>query len=291
MTQDLTTDLEAGYRALHGNGGVVAVAIDALRVVGPQSVEFLQGQLSQDVAAIASGTSVCSLLLQPTGKVDAWFRIGPITDGFVIEVAGGFGETVKARLDRFKLRTKVDIEPAPTPWTQRAVRARRQSGPGPDVMAPAVAGLAFADGEDLPIVGLDAYEAVRIECGVPAMGAELTPETIPAEMGQWIIDESVSFTKGCYTGQELVARVDSRGGNVPRPLRGIVLDGEQPPSEGAEVLVGGEAVGRVTSAALSPARGVVALAPIARKVETATDVVVRWPDGERAGQVRELPLL
>ena len=266
------------------------VSIDALRVMGPQAAEFLQGQLSQDLAAIASGTSVCSFLLQPTGKVDAWFRIGPITDGFVIEVAGGFGDAVKARLDRFKLRTKVDIELAATPWTHRAVRARRQSGPGPDVMAPAIAGLAFAEADDLPTVGIDAYEAVRIECGVPAMGAELTDETIPAEMGQWIIAASVSFTKGCYTGQELVARIDSRGGNVPRPLRGLVLD-DALPSEGAEVLVDGESVGHVTSAARSPGLGVVALAPVARKVEPPTDVVVRWPDGESAGQVRELPLL
>jgi folate-binding protein YgfZ len=290
MTQDLTADLEAGYAALHGDGALVPVPIDALRVMGPQAAEFLQGQLSQDLAAIASGTSSCSFLLQPTGKVDAWFRIGPITDGFVIEVAGGFGDAVKARLDRFKLRTKVDIEPIAMTWNHRAVRARRQSGPGPDALWPAVAGLAFADAEDLPIVGLDAFEAVRIECGVPAMGAELTDETIPAEMGQWILDESVSFTKGCYTGQELVARIDSRGGNVPRPLRGLVLDGAVP-SAGAEVLVEGEAVGRITSAAQSPELGVVALAPVARKVEPSTDVVVRWPDGESAGQVRELPLL
>ena len=53
-------------------------------------------------------------------------------------------------------------------------------------------------------------------------------DTIPAELGQWLIDASVSFTKGCYTGQELVARIDSRGGNVPRPLRGLVVDGAVP---------------------------------------------------------------
>jgi folate-binding Fe-S cluster repair protein YgfZ len=114
-------------------------------------------------------------------------------------------------------------------------------------------------------------------------------------MGQWVIDESVSFTKGCYTGQELVARIDSRGGNVPRPLRGLVLDGSAAdgpvPPAGAEVLVDRDPVGRVTSAARSPELGVVALAPIARKIEPPTDVVVRWSDGERAGQVRELPLL
>ena len=59
------------------------------------------------------------------------------------------------------------------------------------------------------------------------MGAELTEDTIPAEAGQWLVDASVSFTKGCYTGQELVARIDSRGGNVPRPVRLFVVEGER----------------------------------------------------------------
>ena len=62
------------------------------------------------------------------------------------------------------------------------------------------------------------------DAGYRIRWAELDPETIPATVGQWAIDASVSFTKGCYTGQELVARIDSRGGNVPRRLRGLVLE-------------------------------------------------------------------
>jgi folate-binding Fe-S cluster repair protein YgfZ len=87
-------------------------------------------------------------------------------------------------------------------------------------------------------------------------------------VGQWLIDASVSFTKGCYTGQELVARVDSRGGNVPRHLRRLVVDGPPPPS-GTEVVVDDEAVGEVTSAAVAPddAASAVALAYVKRSVE------------------------
>ena len=92
---------------------------------------------------------------------------------------------------------------------------------------------------------------VRIEDGVPAMGAELSDKTIPAEAGQAVIDASVSFTKGCYTGQELVARVDSRGNNVPRQVRALVLAGaEAPPALGAEVTDQGKAVGAITSIGL-----------------------------------------
>ena len=68
-----------------------------------------------------------------------------------------------------------------------------------------------------------AFEVARIEAGVPAMGRELTEKTIPQEAGS-LVEHTVSFTKGCYTGQELVARLEARGANVARRLRGVVLD-------------------------------------------------------------------
>ena len=119
--------------------------------------------------------------------------------------------------------------------------------------------------------------------------------TIPAEAGPAVLDRSVSFTKGCYTGQELVARIDSRGGNVPRHLRGLAIEGDTPPpagaEDGAEIVVDGAVVGRVTSAAWSPSRGeVVALGYVARKVEPPAAATVRWEGGEAPAQVRTLPL-
>ena len=110
------------------------------------------------------------------------------------------------------------------------------------------------------------FEAARIAAGVPAMGAELTEATIPAEVGQAVVDASVSFTKGCFTGQELVARIDSRGGNVPRRLRGLVLPGAPPPP-GEPVVVEGAEVGAITSSAPAPGGGAVALAFVKRAVE------------------------
>jgi folate-binding protein YgfZ len=122
------------------------------------------------------------------------------------------------------------------------------------------------------------------------MGAELTDATIPAEAGQWLIDSSVSFTKGCYTGQELVARIDSRGGNVPRPLRGLRVDGG-PPAIGSVVERDGDQVGQVTSSATSAVLGAVALAPISRTVEVGSEVSVRAADGgAQTAIVTELPM-
>src|SRR6185312_2912368 len=109
-----------------------------------------------------------------------------------------------------------------------------------------------------------AYEVMRIEAGLAAMGRELEERTIPEETG--LVAATVSFTKGCYTGQELVARIDSRGGNVPRRLRGVVAasDGPTAMAVGQAVTVGGQEIGRLTSVAVSPTRGAVALAYIKR---------------------------
>jgi len=137
---------------------------------------------------------------------------------------------------------------------------------------------------------LDAYNAVRIEAGIPVMGLEIDEGTIPAEAG--VVDRSVSFTKGCYTGQELVARIDSRGGNVPRRLRGVIVgDGASPPV-GALLEVDGKEVGRLTSVAFSPRVGAtVALAFVRRAVDPPAEVVVEWEGGSSPARVEALPLV
>ena len=99
---------------------------------------------------------------------------------------------------------------------------------------------------------------------------------------------TASFTKGCYTGQELVARIDSRGGNVPRHLRGLVLDGMAPAGAGIEV--GGKTVGTLTSVA-AKGPGAVALAYIGRDVEAPAEAVVSWEGGHVAARIEALPLL
>jgi folate-binding protein YgfZ len=198
------------------------------------------------------------------------------------------------------LRTKVTLASVDG-WSWLAVRAMTEptrpsftDGFAFDIAWPGLAGFDVVGSEvrapGVPTVASEAYEAVRIECGVPKMGAELTESTIPAEAGQWIVAESVSFTKGCYTGQELVARIDSRGGNVPRHLRGVVIDGDPAPV-GATVVVDGAEVGTLTSVGRSPDLGPIALAYVARKVEPPAGVVVRWDGGELAARVEALPLV
>ena len=284
--------------------GAAPIQRDVVVVQGPEAIEYLQGQLSQDVEAIAVGESARSLLLQPTGKVDAWLRVTRTADdGVLLDVDDGFGDAVLARLQRFRLRSKVDLDLAR--WSGLAIR-----GPGADeadapsgakALAagwPGVAGVdVLSDGEiamaGAPLVGRGSLEALRVECGVPAMGAELTEDTIPAEAGQWLIDASVSFAKGCYTGQELVARIDSRGGNVPHPLRGLLVDGDPPPV-GAELVHDATAdqvpIGVVTSSARSATLGSIAIVRVGRATVAGTRVDVRDGSGHRPATVADLPL-
>ncbi len=132
---------------------------------------------------------------------------------------------------------------------------------------------------------VEAYEAALVEAGFPRHGRELDDRTIPAEAG--LVEVAVSFTKGCYTGQELVARIDSRGamcrgacaafGFRPAPAGSGLYPQEADSSKG---------LGRLTSVAWSPRLGWVALGYVGRAVEVGSSVVVRSEDGEDESEAR-----
>lgn len=263
---------------------------DVLSVSGEDAESYLQGQVSQDVTKLGIGESAWSLILQPQGKVDAWFRITRTADDvFLLDVDAGFGETLLARVKRFMMRVKVELELAT--WTLHAYDgAIDDSATAAPIVSPSADGLGVdVIGPDLatPVATeLDATEHLRrrIEGGIPAMGSELGESTIPAEAG--IVNRSVSFTKGCYTGQELVARVDSRGDNTPRRLR--IVSGPGSAAVGDELHNDGAIAGTLTSVAPTD-DGWVALAYVKRssfdKTEldfSGTAVTVRPVPGDAA---------
>ena len=296
-------DLEADARALRREVGAVPLARDFVAVRGPEAFTFLQGQLSQDVS-FAPGGSAWSWLLQPQGKVVALVRVLRLgEDDFVLDTDAGWGAAVLERLNRFKLRVKCEL--APLEWSAVALRGPRAA----QAAGRGTGHVAVADWPGLPGVDLvgpvpeppgdvrtcspEALEAARIEAGVPLMGRELDERTIPAESG--VIDQAVSFTKGCYTGQELVARIDSRGGNVPRRLRGVVLAPATPdalPPAGAALTADGREVGRLTSVARSVERNApVALAYVRRELAPPAEATVVWEEASVPGLVEALPLV
>jgi folate-binding protein YgfZ len=327
-----------GYSALREGFAALRIERDIVRVAGPDAQSYLQGHTSQDVAKLDDEGWAWALVLQPQGKLDAFVRVsrrGP--EEFLLDTDAGMGPPLVARLGRFKLRTKVEIDQLD--WQVVAVRgAGRPARPelpelpaslgeggaalggatagGSPVVVPfewgSLAGYdLFGPTVDIPAgataVDAAAYEAVRVEAGFPRHGHELDERTIPAEAG--LVEASVSFTKGCYTGQELVARIDSRGSNVPRHLRGLLLSGPVEagarlvdltgagapgaPGEADALGSAGKEVGRVTSVAVSPRLGWVGLGYVGRSVGLEVTLAVR--DGEGQGgevqaQVRLLPL-
>jgi folate-binding protein YgfZ len=288
--------------ALREEVGAFALPRDFVRASGPDTVSFLQGQLSQDVNALVVGDSAFSLLLQPQGKMEALLRLTRVADDeVVLDTDAGWGAAVLERLDRFMLRTRCQLEALD--WRCVAVRGPAAGGlpePPPGVFrvlpeTPGVPGFDLLGAEaevphGVPQVGPEAYEALRIEAGVPRMGAEIDASTIPAAAG--IVERTASFTKGCYTGQELVARIDSRGSKVPRRLRGVVVATNVLPPAGAAVEVDGKEVGTLTSVGESLARRApVALAYVRRDVEPPADAVLRWDGGEAPARVETLPLV
>jgi len=281
---DAVENPHADYLAMASSVAASLGRRDVISASGPETITWLQGQLSQDVAALAVGASAWSLLLAPQGKVDAWLRVSRLADDHLLmDVDAGFADVVLTRLNRFKLRTKCDLELME--WSSLSLR-------GPDAASVDVTGAVVSNAVDWgPASGVDhlgpnltlpdgvieisdeAWTARRIEAGEPMMGAELDDSTIPAAAG--IVDRSVSFTKGCYTGQELVARIDSRGNNTPKRLLGVVAAQDATLTAGDTLTVDGKDVGNVTSAAFSPTEGaVVALAYVARAVEDGAQVTI-----------------
>lgn len=134
-----------------------------------------------------------------------------------------------------------------------------------------------------------AIEAARIEAGYPLYGVDMNETTIPLEAG--VEERAISFTKGCYVGQEIIIRVLHRGGGrVARKLVGLRIDGAVPPV-GAALFGGGKEIGQVTSAAISPDLGAIALGYVHRDfVAPGTQVEVATPDGRASATVTERPM-
>jgi folate-binding protein YgfZ len=266
------------------------IARDLVVVSGPDATSFLQSLVSQDLDGVAVGAAVPTLLLQPQGKllVD-FYALRAHDDLWSCLCEAGFGSALAEGLRRFKIRVKADIEEMPT--TALAVRGLamlpaapnlhvvpvvwRGDGQAFDIFGTAAAVDAFSATLDLPLVDADAYERARIVAGVPRLGYDIDERTIPQEAG--LERDAVSFTKGCFIGQELVCRIDTRGHVNRRLVRLRAENGEL--VRGAEVTNYGRGVGEVTSSA-----GDVALAMLRREVEPGTQVHA----GDASARVEDL---
>jgi len=259
-------------------------------VRGPEAAAYLNRMVSNEVEALAVGESCEALLLTPKARIvaplRAWRRAD---DDFLLLTEPEAGERLLRELLRSRFAAKCEIaleehRSVVVLGAEELVLNQHQVVVNLDYGVPAVELVDADPPEGAEPIAEEDLERLRILARTPRLGRELDDRVMPAEAG--LEHRSISFTKGCYPGQEPVARLHFRG-HPNRGLRVVVLDaGELPPYD-AELVHDGKAVGRITSAARDPERGMVALAYVRREIPVGSrlelgDGRAAWPLGETA---------
>jgi folate-binding protein YgfZ len=200
-----------------------------VRVAGPDACDYLQRMVSNDVEALGVGDSCDALLLTAKARVIAPLRVlRRGDDDFLVSTEPELGDRVRNELLRTRFAAKAEIEPEEhEAWLVLGGKEVLDVRP---------------DGQEIDD---QAFERWRIESGIPRWGREIDDRVLPAEAG--LTETHVSFSKGCYPGQEPIARQHYRG-KLNRRLRVIELEGDDVPAYDAEIRLDDKVVGRVTSA-------------------------------------------
>lgn len=262
-----------------GVGSLLAIA-DRPRayvaVRGPQAEDYLQRMVSNDVAALDVGDACDALLLTPKARVIAPVRVlRRAADDFLLLTESELGEVVRDHLARFRFAARAEIEREEhESYLLLGAGATAPEGalalPNGDYATPALEVLDARRPDDAAPLEAEELERLRIEAGTPAFGHEIDDRVLPAEAG--LVERSVSLTKGCYPGQEPVARLHYRG-HANRSLRRLRVDAAEPPEADTEIRFGEKVVGRVTSAVRANG-GVVALAYVRTEVPSEAELAV-----------------
>jgi folate-binding protein YgfZ len=302
MDETVTVELDAQYRQLREECGLLDRSERGkVLVKGPDAAEYLQGQLTNDVEALEVGDGQYAALLDRKGHMQADMRVlRPAAEEILVDTEALARAAVVRHLKMYSIGREVEVVDV---TEERAIlsligpRAVEVAGtaalPEDACENTTVAGVeclavGSRDGIDLIAAAADAgrlreallaagavevapeaAEILRIETGVPRFGAEMGAETMPAEAG--IVERAVSFTKGCYIGQETVARLHYKG-RPNRHLRGLRLSA--PAQPGTPLRLGEKEVGRLGGACVSPAFGPIALAILRREAEPGAELAL-----------------
>ena len=269
-----------------------------LAAAGPDRQKFLQAMLSNEVLSLQPGQGCPTALMDVKGHVQALLRVLVLKDAVHLELPRDRLAVVEATLNHYKVAAPVRFAPKPLavlallgPHADAVLATAGAAAPGDGHEAhreASIAGLSvrLIRAGDLPGPGFvlhvseadatgvrdvlvaasatpltpDALDALRVEAGRPWYGRDVTSDNLLHETG--LVTECCSLSKGCYLGQEVVARLDARGGHVNKRLRGLRLTA--PAHDGAVVSAEGKEIGRVTTAAISPRLGPIAMAYLHR---------------------------
>lgn len=325
------TSLENEWRAARERCAVWAANYRALiAATGEDRVSFLHGMLSNDVRALAPGEGVPAALLTQQGKVVADLRALADEDKLLLDLFAERAEPFLKALGRFIVADDVELALAtaeqplcglsgpsapevigrllgrqPAPWRllhhemhelrSRPVRVVAVPEVGdegylicgsPDLAAPLFE--AACDAGAVPI-GVEVLNVLRVEAGIPWYGADMDEEILILEAG---LEHAISFSKGCYLGQEVVERIVARG-HVNKKLCGFLIEGDVAPRPGAVLRTNGRDAGRLTSVVRSPGLGRIIALGYARRDHLAPGTVLAVADetGETMAAVTKLPFV
>lgn len=290
-----------------------------LTLTGSEVLSYLQGQLTNDVYPAENGRPVLAAHLTPKGRVIAGLLVFPLEDGFALDCPGDLAEPLTKRLTMFILRADVRLADASDQWVRlglagpgaleaaaaavasdhplpegviRGERGTAVALPGPVpafllILRPGTAREAWtaASAQARP-VGREAWELARIRAGVPDLGAATTESFIPQEANLEAL-RGISYTKGCYTGQEVVARTKHLG-RLKRRLYRVAAEGGLSAGQAVYAEAGEQAQGRIVQAAPRPEGGSEALA-VLRIEAVAAGSPLYSEDGETPLTVLDLP--
>ena len=310
-----TIELDAQYRQLREECGLLDHSDRGkLLVSGPDAAEYLQGQVTNDVEALEVGDGQYAALLDRKGHMQSDMRVlRPAAEEIWLDTEPEPLAQVRRHLEMYSIGREVQVTDVSAERTilsligPRSVEIAGAAALPPNTCeTTTVAGtecIAAGTREGIDLIGPTdeagrlreallaagavevtpaAAEILRVEAGVPRFGAEMGTETMPAEAG--IVEDAVSFTKGCYIGQETVARLHYKG-RPNRHLRGLRLSA--PAEPGAALRLSEKEVGRLGGAAVSPAFGPIGLAIVRREAEPGVELSV-GEDGVTA-RVADLP--
>jgi folate-binding protein YgfZ len=317
------TDLAGQYRALREGCGLADRSwMDRVEIVGADRLRFLNAYVTCDVKALAPGEGAYGFLTNPQGRILSDLVAMAHADRLWLLLPPDQEEAVTKHLQKYILADRVEVRPLgdmqpitligpgaaaalgdaelPPPGDWRHARSKvhgtevalqRSGRLGAEAytlwVSASIAGLLIErllEEPGVTRVGFEALELLRTEAGIPSFGRDFGPENFPQETGAE--EAAVSYTKGCYLGQEVVARIHYRGG-VQKSLRGLVFDGA-PPAPGTPLLHDGREAGKTATAVHSIALGApIGLAILHRR---AAEPGTRLEIAEGGGaEVRELP--
>jgi len=282
-----------------------------LALTGPEAKAFLHGQVTNDVEALEPGRGCYAAFLTHKGKMLGDLRVLDLGDELLLDTERVALQELFNMIRRYKLGRDVELRKRTLEWSllsligpdarsvagaedlveEHANRRAEIAGVpvvlvatdvGVDVFVPTGSKDAVAAALGVPAVADEAAEILRVERGRPRYGVDLDDSVIPQEAG--LNERAVSFTKGCYVGQETVARLHYRG-KPNRHLRGLRLSA--PAARGDVLRLGGKEVGRLGSVAVSPIHGPIALALVRREAAVGDTLAVG--DGGIAAEVVDVP--